>query len=129
VMARSVLSQTTELLVADFSAAGTADSDHSLRLWLDSDGDSDGDRNRDSNNKQRKEQIELLDLEVIGMDPVGFLMDFIAFKEDKLGVSSCFMYHAAYSMPQPLLYANEILCVLIGAKPLTMVSDCCISSD
>jgi hypothetical protein len=58
----------------------------------------------------------------IGRDVVGFLKRYIITKEGKPnGMSSCFMYHAAATMPQALLYATEILCVLLGSKPLTLV--------
>lgn len=54
---------------------------------------------------------------------VSFLRRYIETKEGRPnGMSSCYMYHAAASMPQALLYATEILCVLMGFKPLTLVS-------
>jgi len=53
---------------------------------------------------------------------VSFLRRYIETKEGRPnGMSSCYMYHAAASMPQALLYATEILCVLLGYKPLTLI--------
>lgn len=36
-------------------------------------------------------------------------------------VSPCFFYHAAPRVPEPLIYAAEVLCVLHGKKALAMV--------
>ena len=36
-------------------------------------------------------------------------------------LSSCFLYHAGVSLPQQFVYAAEIICVLMGAKPVVMV--------
>lgn len=59
----------------------------------------------------------------LSLQVVGFLRRYIETKEGRPnGMSSCYMYHAAASMPQALLYATEILCVLLGFKPLTLVS-------
>jgi hypothetical protein len=62
-------------------------------------------------------------LVVIGSDPVAFLRKYIVDKEGVLSpdVSSCYLYHAAVSVPQQFVYAIEIICVLMGAKPATMV--------
>lgn len=58
----------------------------------------------------------------LGSDILAFIRSYLVNKEGHPhGMSSCYMYHAAVSMPQVLVYAAEILCVLIGAKPLTMV--------
>jgi hypothetical protein len=59
----------------------------------------------------------------IGKHVISFLQRYILTKEGHPnGMSSCYMYHAAASMPQALLYATEILCVLMGYKPLTLVT-------
>ena len=60
----------------------------------------------------------------LGPDPVSWLRDYLMAHENFLapGLSSCFMYHGGLSMPQQLIYAAEVVCVLIGAKPMTMVS-------
>ena len=34
--------------------------------------------------------------------------------------SACFFYHASLSIPAPLVYAAEIVCLVIGAKPVVM---------
>ena len=39
------------------------------------------------------------------------------------GLPSCFHYHAAAAFPRPLLYAAELVCVLVGAKGVAMVQD------
>lgn len=59
----------------------------------------------------------------LGPDPVTWLRDYLISHEDFLapGLSSCFMYHGGLSMPQQLIYAAEMICVLIGSKPMTMV--------
>ena len=59
----------------------------------------------------------------IGRDALGYLHRHLVHKEGTPnGMSSCYMYHAAVSMPQALIYAAEILCVLIGSKPVTLVT-------
>ena len=59
---------------------------------------------------------------------VAFVKRYLGYKErqhERLSgsqaLSSCFFYHAAVSLPQALIYAAEILCVLVGAKPAVMV--------
>jgi hypothetical protein len=57
-----------------------------------------------------------------GSDLVSYIRHYLAYKDVQLpDLSSCFLYHAAVTLPKPLVYAAEIVCVLIGAKPLTMV--------
>lgn len=57
-----------------------------------------------------------------------FLWKYIHYKETELnGLSSCYMYHAAVSMPQVFVYANELLCLLLGSKPVVMVSPLSLS--
>lgn len=36
-------------------------------------------------------------------------------------ISSCFLYHAAVVMPEQLVYAAEMMCLLMGAKSVSMV--------
>ena len=57
-------------------------------------------------------------------DPITWLRDYLISHENFLapGLSSCFMYHSGMSMPEQLIYAAEFICVLIGSKPITMVS-------
>ncbi|KAJ1423696.1 hypothetical protein B484DRAFT_451807 [Ochromonadaceae sp. CCMP2298] len=45
------------------------------------------------------------------------------------GLSACYLYHAAVSMPQALVYAAEIMCVLMGAKPVTMIQYSSLSDE
>lgn len=53
---------------------------------------------------------------------IQFLLNYLLVKEKKLnGLSTCFFYHAAVSIPQALLYAGEFLCVLIGSKPIVLM--------
>lgn len=59
---------------------------------------------------------------VIGHDIIGYIKKYLIDMDKKLGgLSSCYLYHAAVSLPRSLVYAAEILCVLLGAKPLTMI--------
>lgn len=72
----------------------------------------------------RNTTIALHGLIPIGRDALGYLHRHLVHKEGTPnGMSSCYMYHAAVSMPQALIYAAEILCVLIGSKPVTLVND------
>ena len=34
---------------------------------------------------------------------------------------ACFLYHSSLSLPSPLVYAAEIVCLLMGAKPVVMI--------
>lgn len=71
----------------------------------------------------RNNTIALHGLIPIGRDAMGYLHRHLVHKEGTPnGMSSCYMYHAAVSMPQALIYAAEILCVLIGSKPVTLVT-------
>ena len=112
VMRRTVLSSDIDLLVIDLD--DDLNTESSLLLY--------GTLGHNTNEKI----VSLHQFVYIGKDVIGFIMDYIDYKEGVLGgLSSCYMYHAAYSLPQQLLYANEILCVLVGAKPVTMVSEFC----
>ena len=67
--------------------------------------------------------VQIKSLIVLGSDIINYLRRFLLYKEGRIhGLSSCYMYHAAVSMPQALIYAAEILCVLLGSKPVAMVS-------
>jgi len=59
----------------------------------------------------------------IGNDIVDYVKHYLEFKEGTLGpgISSCFFYHAAVSLPASLVYAAEFICVLIGSKPAVMI--------
>ena len=73
--------------------------------------------------KLKGRNVEVQTVFPIGKKVVKFLRRYIETKEGHPnGMSSCYMYHAAASMPQALLYATEILCVLLGYKPLTLVN-------
>jgi hypothetical protein len=100
-MDRTVLSLTTSLITAAWN-----DDTNALEWWLD--------------------DAPLLADAVfpLGPDPVTWLRDYLIAHEDFLapGLSSCFMYHGGLAMPEQLIYAAEIICVLIGSKPMTMVS-------
>jgi hypothetical protein len=72
----------------------------------------------------RGKQVQLKSVANLGSDILNYLRRFLLRKEGQIhGLSSCYMYHAAVSLPQALVYAAEILCVLLGSKPVTMV--CC----
>jgi hypothetical protein len=77
----------------------------------------------------RGRAVQVRTLIVLGSDILNYVRRFLLTKEGKThGLSSCYMYHAAVSMPQALIYAAEILCVLIGSKPVTMVQFMVISA-
>lgn len=58
----------------------------------------------------------------LGSDIISFIRQYLSEKEGAVGkMSSCYMYHAAVSLPKPLVYAAEFICVLIGSKPVTLV--------
>ena len=58
----------------------------------------------------------------IGTDVLGYIRNYLKYKENlSNGLSSCYMYHGAVTLPLQLVYAAEIVCVLTGAKPLAMV--------
>jgi hypothetical protein len=58
----------------------------------------------------------------LGSNVVNFLLSYLYHKDSALGgISSCYLYHGAVSLPRALVYAAEIVCVLLGAKPVTMV--------
>ena len=69
-------------------------------------------------------QFVLHGLVYIGSNPITYIRNFIADNDKLLGpdMSSCYFYHAAVSLPTPFIYAAELVCVLEGAKSLTMVS-------
>lgn len=66
--------------------------------------------------------INVLGAVFIGNDAVSYIKNYLIDKEGEFGdMSSCFMYHASVLIPDPLVYAAEILCLLIGSKPATMI--------
>jgi hypothetical protein len=69
--------------------------------------------------------LTLISLFVIGPRPIEWIRDYIVSHEKVLNptLSSCFMYHGGTTIPQQFIYAAEILCVLMGGKPLAMVGD------
>lgn len=66
----------------------------------------------------------LLDVMFVGRNPMQLIKNYIYEKEGVLAedVSSCYMYHAGVSIPASLIYATEVMCVLVGAKPVNLVS-------
>jgi hypothetical protein len=111
VMRRTVLSNDIDLLVIDLEDLENDNNDSTGLIY------------GTLGHAHHAERVALHQWVYIGQDVIGFIMEYIDYKEGVLGgFSSCYMYHAAYSLPQQLLYANEILCVLVGAKPVTMVS-------
>jgi hypothetical protein len=68
--------------------------------------------------------VGLRDLVHLGRNILPLIRTYVMRKETALGpdLSACYLYHAGVSLPAPLVYAAEIICVLIGAKPVTMVS-------
>ena len=70
---------------------------------------------------QTNSEIKMNAIFFIGADVIGFIRNYLDYKENWNGLSSCFLYHAAVTLPRPLVYAAEILCVLTGAKAVTLV--------
>lgn len=70
------------------------------------------------------EPIEVTAVIFLGADVVSWIENYLNTHEGVLAsdISSCFFYHGGLSLPEPLVYAAEIVCVLIGAKPVTMVN-------
>lgn len=66
--------------------------------------------------------IQISSIMFLGKDVIGYLQEHLLYKDKKVnGMSSCFLYHAAVSFPAALVYAAELLCVFLGAKPVAMV--------
>lgn len=58
----------------------------------------------------------------LGSNALGYIKNYLLSMEGVLGdMSSCYFYHAAVTLPKALVYAAEIMCVLMGAKPLTLI--------
>jgi hypothetical protein len=107
VMKQSFLERDTDFLVVQLASTGTSASASAAPLVT-----------------FRGRTVQLKSVVVLGSDILNYLRRFLLKKEGVThGLSSCYMYHAAVSMPQALIYAAEILCVLIGSKPVTMVRD------
>ena len=101
-LSRSVLSQSTDLLVVHIQESGE------LRL--------------DWQGKMDKLDSTITAAFFIGHDLISWISDYIVVHEGLFGdLSSCFLYHAAIAMPASLLYATELVCLLMGAKPVVMV--------
>jgi hypothetical protein len=105
IMERSMLSMHTSRFVALQSGLGTNSSGQSVFII-------DG------------VEVEVIGAVTIGRDAINWIDAFLTSHEGFLShdVSSCFMYHAAVTIPESLVYAAEIVCVLVGAKPMTLVS-------
>ena len=66
--------------------------------------------------------IDIVGALVIGSDPILWVKGYLERYEGSFGgMSSCFLYHGAISMPQQLIYLAEVVCLLIGSKPVTMI--------
>ena len=67
-------------------------------------------------------EIEVTSALSLGSDAVLWIREYLIRHEGRFGgLSSCFLYHAAIAMPAPFVYAAEIICVLIGSKPIVMI--------
>jgi hypothetical protein len=69
------------------------------------------------------EYIYPLSLFNIGDRPIKWIKQHLIAHENTLNpkLSSCYLYHAAFALPEQFVYAAEMLCVLMGGKPVTMV--------
>ena len=66
----------------------------------------------------------------IGSDLLGFIRRYLVYKDGTLAdLPSCYLYHAGVSLPVSLVYAAEIVCVLMGAKAIAMVLQSCHNSN
>jgi len=83
-----------------------------------------GGRNRSTVAKHKV--LSALPLNTTAID---FIREYLREHEGMYGLSSCFMYHSGVSLPEPFVYAAEILCVLSGAKPIAMVQYTSPSDD
>lgn len=70
-----------------------------------------------------REEISPLSVFAIGPHPLQWIKRHLLAHEKTLNptLSSCYMYHAAFALPEQFVYAAEMMCVLMGAKPVTMV--------
>ena len=68
-------------------------------------------------------EIAVTSYSFIGSDAIGYIRKYLDYKDNVAGgLPSCYFYHAAVTLPRALIYAAEIVCVLTGAKPITLVS-------
>lgn len=68
------------------------------------------------------EQVHVSSALPLGTDILGWMRAYLVRHEGRFGgLSSCFLYHSAIAMPQQLVYLAELVCVLIGSKPFTMI--------
>jgi hypothetical protein len=67
-------------------------------------------------------EIAVTSYSFIGSDVIGYIRKYLEYKDNVVGgLPSCYFYHAAVTLPKALIYAAEIVCVLTGAKPITLV--------
>ena len=100
-MERSILSQESDLLILKSSSLNTTLVWKGLLSGID---------------------IHVLSLVTMGSDLTRWISNYIYKHEGTFGgISSCFLYHAALALPAPLVYTTEVVCVLLGAKPVAMV--------
>mmetsp|Transcript_30298 Transcript_30298/g.28939 ORF Transcript_30298/g.28939 Transcript_30298/m.28939 type:complete len:679 (-) Transcript_30298:8-2044(-) len=70
----------------------------------------------------RGRDIQLSAVFFIGKNVLDYIRQYLEYKEKSAsGLSGCFLYHAGVTLPQSLIYAAEIVCVLIGYKPVTLI--------
>eukprot|EP01038_Epipyxis_sp_PR26KG_P012335 gene12335-16544_t len=106
-MYQSVLSRDTDLLTMKFSSDESSEQSSSgIPLSI----------------QYKSNALLLKSIFYIGPRPADFIIRYLINKDGSPNqMSSCYMYHAAVSLPNPFVYAAEIICVLLGAKPLTMI--------
>ena len=67
-------------------------------------------------------EVEIASALSFGSDSIQWIRKYLIRHEGRFGnLPSCFLYHAAIAMPAPFVYAAEIICVLIGSKPIVMI--------
>mmetsp|Transcript_20522 Transcript_20522/g.33114 ORF Transcript_20522/g.33114 Transcript_20522/m.33114 type:complete len:320 (-) Transcript_20522:73-1032(-) len=81
---------------------------------------------RNGSEAQQLDVISVIPMNATAMD---YVLEWLRMHEGMYGISSCFMYHSGTSLPEPFVYAAEIACVLLGAKPIGMVQFTSPSDD
>jgi hypothetical protein len=67
--------------------------------------------------------VDIMSAVQLGGDVMQWTYDYLRTHDGVLNpeISSCFFYHGGITIPDSLVYLAEIICVLIGAKPIVMV--------
>lgn len=80
-------------------------------------------------NEEKRVDLEITAALPLNASATMHLKHYIERHEGLFQTSSCFFYHSAVAIPEPLVYAAEIVCVLMGYKPVAMVQYTSPSDD